>query len=146
MVKETAGRHHVAAGLIPIKSEAEVGQVQLSQKMNARFALDRRGEIVRFVDLVSAKGNRLVSGLNVHDLIETMAEFLNRQLHDTEEYSVVEEGRGYNARLGTARGVPELHIDVINNNEVVETLHCRRFEMRVIIKKLQALLAQTRFF
>lgn len=119
-----------------------VRTVSLSDNLNAKIKQLENGAFY-FEEIVTKSGNRLLSGLNVHDLIETMSEFINRQLHDSERYGVIEEGSGFNACLVSNRGVPELQIDVIKDRKVVESFCCRRFEMRVVIKKIQALLAQT---
>lgn len=128
---------------------------RLSEKVIARFEKAKDGECAevietayRFVDLITSNNNVICKGLNIHNLIETFNEFMSKNLFESEDYKVVEDGCGFDARLGrdSDSGAPELHIDIIKDNRVVETIACRRYEMRVIVNKLTRMLNQCAVF
>lgn len=140
VIKPTGSEH----GLLGIKV------IDVSDRMHARFEhLESAGSetsdtAFRFVDLRTSQDNVICVGLSVHNLIETFNEFLSQKIFESESYSVLINGCGFDAKLGRdeKNNVPELHINIHRDGEVVEVIACRRYEMRVVVNKLQRLLRE----
>ena len=95
-----------------------------------------------FQSIATKKGNVIALDFFSYNYIELMNEFLSKNLHDDEEYSLIENGCGFLAKRGKTQGnIPILLVDIYNKHQVIETLKLRRYEIRVAVNKLKRLIS-----